>query len=174
MPKRRMKRHAVTQPQDPSYRLIPLTQGQNAIVNTSDYKWLNQWNWCAQWSPHTKSFYAVRRESGRIILMHRQILKCKRHEGDHRNHNSLDNRRLNLRKASRSQNGSNLRMRKDNTSGYRGVIWNKPLEKWVAQIKVGSRNIYLGLFLSAKEAARVRDQAAIKYQGSFASLNFTS
>ncbi len=58
MPKRRMKRHAVTQPLDPSYRLIPLTQHQNAIVDTADFDWLSQWNWHANLCD--KGFYVRR------------------------------------------------------------------------------------------------------------------
>ena len=60
MPKLRVKRHAVTQPLDQSYRLIPLTQGQNAIVDVEDFEWLDQWNWCAQWTG--RHFYAVRHD----------------------------------------------------------------------------------------------------------------
>ena len=48
-------------------RLIPLTQGQYAIVWESDYRWLMQWKWFAYWSPKTKTFYAIRNVIGRRI-----------------------------------------------------------------------------------------------------------
>ena len=171
--KRRMKRHAVTQPLDESYRFIPLTQGQNAIVDAADYTRLNQWNWCAHWNPTIKNFYAVRREMGIFIFMHRFILGCdKGEEADHWNHNTLDNRVNNLRKVSSSQNHANQRLSSLNTSGFKGVYWQSG--KWVASIKINRRNKYLGRFLDAKEAAEAYDKAAKELFGEFAYLNFTS
>src|ERR1700719_1891410 len=129
MPKQRVVRHAVTQPSDQSYRLIPLTQGQNAIVDAADYEWLNQWNWFADWSEPTKSFYARRHkktEDGHypIVRMSREILKCgPGEEPDHKNHDTLDNRRENLRLSTHSQNCCNKRISPKNTSGFIGVHW---------------------------------------------------
>jgi hypothetical protein len=62
MPHKRsaVKRHAVTQPLDTSYRYIPLTRNLNAIVDADDFDWLSKWNWHAVWNPCTKSFYATR------------------------------------------------------------------------------------------------------------------
>lgn len=56
------KRPQITQPADPSYRLIALTRGQVAMVDRSDYDWLNQWPWYAIWNSVTKSYYAYRDE----------------------------------------------------------------------------------------------------------------
>jgi hypothetical protein len=72
---RHVHRHEVVQPQDPSYRLIPLTYGQNTIVDTENYDWLMQWEWEALWDPKTKSYYAVRYQRDKIIWMHREIMK---------------------------------------------------------------------------------------------------
>src|SRR5712664_3456881 len=117
----RVKRHAVTQPLDTSYRLIPLTQGQNAIVDLEDFEWLSQWNWCADWNSCTRSFYAQRRGNNRKTTLHRCILKCKHgEEGDHKNGDTLDHRRKNLRKCNRSQNMQNKTKLRINTSGYKG------------------------------------------------------
>jgi hypothetical protein len=55
-PKYRVARHSVEQPEDPSIRLIPLTQGQVAIVDVGDFAALDRWNWSAHWNPCTKSF----------------------------------------------------------------------------------------------------------------------
>ncbi len=93
------------QPADPSYRLIPLTQGQFAKVDPEDYDWLMQWKWCAAWDKKTRSFRAIRSQyrTGRgpeCIRMHREIMKApKGILVDHGNHDTLDNRRFNLRKA---------------------------------------------------------------------------
>ncbi len=171
--KKSVKRHAVTQPLDTSYRLIPLTQGQNAIVDDTDFVWLSQWNWCAHWSPETNSFYAMRGESNRAIYMHRFILNChSKTWGDHKNHDTLDNRRENLRNASPTQNHANRRIYSTSTSGFKGVSWNKNARKWMAYIKIEKRRKYLGLFTSANEAARAYDAEAKDLFGEFAHLNF--
>lgn len=65
---------------------------------------------------------------------------------DHINLNGDDNRFHNLREASQSQNGANQRLRKNSTSGLKGVTWRAEKRKWVAQITVDWRNNYLGIF----------------------------
>jgi hypothetical protein len=148
VPKRRVARHEVTQPSDPSYRLIPLTQGQNAIVDVADYDWLNQWNWQAHWNKSTHGFYAVRAtegQRGRLIRMHRLILGCARgEEGDHKNSNSLDNRRNNLRRCTHQQNNNNKARGKNNTSGFKGVC--KTRGTWFASIYLNGVQISIGYF----------------------------
>ena len=168
MPKQRVVRHAVTQPLDKPYRFIPLTQRQNAIVDIGDFEWLNQWNWCAVWDSDCKSFRAFRK--GGVRAMHRFIMECssKEEQVDHKNHDTLDNRRENLRKCSKDQNAKNRRARKI----IKGVHFHKRLGKWEARIRVGKKNHYLGLFLSQKDAAIAYDKAATKYFGEFACLNY--
>ena len=179
MPKRRMKRHAVTQPTDASYRFIPLTQRQNAIVDANDFEWLSQWNWFASWSIRGQRFYAIREErhSGRRkrIPMQSQILRClDGEEGDHKNGDSLDNRRENVRKATRMTNMRNSRMRKDVTSGYKGVSRCDSIKNpWRATIMVNQKSMHLGCFPSAWDAACAYDEAAIQIFGEFAHPNFS-
>ena len=77
-------------------------------------------------------------------------------EIDHINRIRTDNRRVNLREASRQCQNRNCGMRKDNTSGVKGVLWHKRAKKWYAHIRVDSRAKYLGSFDSILEAAYVR------------------
>lgn len=173
----RMPRPPVTQPLDPSYKIIALTRGQITKVDAADYPWLNGWNWFAAKDYTTGNFYAVRSEhTGKSVLqikMSREILQCKPGElADHRNHDTLDNRRENLRKATDTQNADNRKITAKNTSGYIGVCWHKTNQKWMAQIGHKGVRINLGYFSTAEEAARAYDEAAKKLHGEFAVLNF--
>ena len=172
MPKRRMYRHAVTQPLDQSYRLIALTKGQNAIVDAADYKWLNQWNWCAFLDHHTKTYRPIRRVGDKKILMYRALLECSdSEEVDHGNHDTLDNRRTNISICTPEQNAQNHQIRKNNSSGAVGVCWSKKTKKWAAAIMSNGKRIWIGYFHTVKEAANAYDKAAKKNNGEFAYLN---
>jgi hypothetical protein len=156
--------------------LIPLTQGQFAKVSPHRFEELNKLKWFAWWSECTKSFYAVRNihlSKGKQtnVKMHRVILGLKRgdcKEGDHRNHDTLDNRDGNLRVATRAQNIYNRRMQKSNTSGYQGVTYHAKTGKWMARVGVGNERKYLGLFRNAEDANTVCRLASKKYHGEFA------
>lgn len=177
MPKQRVVRHAVTQPLDESYRLIPLTCNQTTVVDAADFEWLSQWNWRAQWNKRGKTFYAVRSQSignqrTKNIYMHRQILGCCETEGDHKNRDTLDNRRQNLRECTSSQNKINGSLRKTNSTGFRGVSLYKKTGKFAASIWVNKAKTFLGYFTTSENAARAYDEAAKKFHGDFAVLNF--
>lgn len=173
----RVKRHAVIQPQDSSYKIIALSQGQNTKVDAEDYDWLNQWPWQARWNKDTHSFYALRTDRSvtprKTVYMSAFILGCKDgEESDHRNHDTLDNRRENLRKATKLQNIRNRRIFRNNTSGFQGVSWHKRDRVWCAHVRHKGILIHLGYFDSAEEAARAHDELAKKLHGEFAVLNF--
>ena len=167
MQKRRVHRHEVIQPLDDSYRLIPLTQDQNAIVDAADFEFLNQWNWYAHWNKFTKTFYPTRSVGRNTVTMHWEIFDC---QCDHANKNTLDNRRKNLRKCTVSENSYN-RKKRCNSDGYVGVSWRPKERKWVARITVNKKVIYLGYFKKAKDAAMARDRAALIHHKEFAHLN---
>lgn len=174
MPKCRVKRHAVIQPLDKPFRFIPLTQWQNAIVDAEDFEWLSQWNWYANWSSQGKTFYAWRKkQKNTVVQMHREILQCaKKEEADHRNHNTLDNRRENLRKCNRHENMRNTRIRSDNKTGFKGVSWDNWSNKWVVRINIDGHCRNFGRFSSVKEAALAYDVVAKKHYRQFANPNF--
>jgi hypothetical protein len=90
-------------------------------------------------------------------------------EVDHANRVRADNRFSNLRLSDRAQNGKNRKIHKNNTSGVRGVCFDKRRQKWKAQIWVkGRRNIVLGLFSSIHDASVARVTAERKLFGEFA------
>lgn len=157
-------------------RLIPLTKGQFAIVDATDYKWLMQWKWHARWNVGMKSFYASRkvRVKGKLstIQMHREILGLKAGDprnGDHRKSGeTLLNARSNLRIATKAENSRNHRKRVDNTSGYIGAFYHKNSGWYYSFIVVNNERIYLGTRRTAKEAhEELYVPAAIKYHKDF-------
>jgi hypothetical protein len=89
---------------------------------------------------------------------------------DHINGEPTDNRIANLREATRSQNQANSRIRKDNSSGSKGVIWERRRQKWEAQIRVNGKRRHLGYFTCKEEAARAYAAAAKQAFGEFARL----
>lgn len=153
---------------------IQLTQGFVALVDDSDFDFLNQWKWYVYRGQYTN--YAVRDDSGNPVgklRMHRVILGLLNRKilCDHIDHNGLNNQRSNLRIATYSQNGGNRIRSRNYSSKFKGVrlIHNG---SWRAQIKIMGKFKGLGHYRTEEEAARVYDEAAIKYYGEFANLNF--
>jgi hypothetical protein len=154
-------------------RKIKLTQGKYALVDDADYDWLNQYKWHAYYSKRTNTFYAVHSISSiKKISMQRMIMNTSTGlHTDHKNGKTLDNRRANLRVATVSQNCMNRKGDKNSTSKFKGVSWNKHAKKWRSFIMSKAKLIYLGSFDSEIDAAKIYNQAAIKYFGNFARLN---
>ncbi|MHA2067868.1 MAG: HNH endonuclease, partial [Candidatus Thorarchaeota archaeon] len=148
-----------------------------AIVDPDDYDRLSKYKWYATRSEHT--FYARRTDltgrKRRIIRMHREIIKVP--DGmfvDHINHNGLDNRKANLRLATRAQNNYNRRRFRSpgSNSKFKGVSWSRYRNLWRARIGVNGKRKNIGYFQSQIEAAKAYDKAAKKYHKEFAVLNF--
>jgi hypothetical protein len=157
---------------------IILTQGKVAIVDDEDYEYLNQWKWCLRGTGLGK-FYAIRGFSKSkksnikgSISMHRQLMQPKiGFVIDHLDGNTLNNQKNNLRICTQSQNLNNQKKSISNTSGYKGVSYDKKYKKFIAKIGFNRKNIHIGYFIDVKDAARAYNEAAIKYHGEFANLN---
>lgn len=150
---------------------IKLTQGKVAILDRRDYLRFRQYPWIAV-NLHGHWYAALTTKSNRKLYMHRVIMGVMNPdiEIDHINGNTLDNRRSNLRIASKSQNQRN-RYAVAGIIPYKGVR-QKDKGRWYASIKVNGKSIWLGSFDHPVKAAHAYDRAARKYFGSFARLNF--
>ena len=87
---------------------------------------------------------------------------------DHINLDKLDNRWVNLREATNSQNQANIHAHITNTSGFKGVSWHRGVQKWRAQIERDGHSCYLGYFDTPEAAAAAYANAAQKHFGEFA------
>jgi hypothetical protein len=90
---------------------------------------------------------------------------------DHGNMNVLDNRKSNLRKCTIQQNACNREKPKHNTSGYKGVYWEKGLKKWRSAIRLNNKKIHIGCYEIKIEAAKAYNKKAKELFGEFARLN---
>lgn len=158
---------------------IKLTRGQYALVDDADFEYLSQWKWYATFDGTAGGFYAMRADlsgppppppkSRTRVLMHRAILDVPLGKFvDHINGNTLDNRRENLRLATNQQNQINSKMRKNNTSGFKGVSWCKKTGKWRARIRHEGVQKLLGFFDNKEDAAKEHDKMARQFYGEFA------
>ena len=149
---------------------IVASDGRRILVDADLYQELSRLTW------HVNHCgYAMSKTRGRGILLHRLVLGLRTGNklvGDHINHDTLDNRRANLRACTRDGNNRNVRGRKHRISRYKGVSPNK--KRWMAQITFQRQVHHLGTFDTQEEAARVYNEAAIRLHGEFAYLNDVS
>lgn len=156
-------------------KTIPLTQGQVALVDDEDFEKFGHLKWHAAWQKNTGTFSARRTVNRRRKYtrhdLHREIMGNP--DGlkvDHKNHDTLDCRRSNLRICTTIQNGQNRRGANVNSkSGIRGVYYEKA-RGWRASIRVNKKLIDLGRFRNRSMAASARARAAEEHFGEFAGV----
>lgn len=151
---------------------ITLTKGYVAVIDAADIHLVNHRNWCVRINLRRDgsmgAIYAQARVDGRLVTMHSVIAgEIAQHEIDHRDGDGLNNRRANLRPASHGQNMCNSRTRTDNTSGFKGVCFDKRAGKWKAYIRSKGRLIDCGLHPSPQSAAEAYARASAKFHGEF-------
>jgi hypothetical protein len=160
-----------------TFRKIYLGDDIYTIVDVDVYYRLGHLNWHLKGS-NAKKFYAVRDVKvgpgkTKMLGLHREIMnQPKGLLVDHKNGNSIDNRIANLRAATWGQNAHNRPKKKNASSKFFGVSFHKRYKKWSAYISYNGKNELLGYFDNEIVAAKVYDQAALKYYGQFARLNF--
>lgn len=140
-----------------------------SIIDDED-SWVFQYNW---WAWEFKGcVYAGTTIQKRKVKLQNLLLPSK--PGflvDHKNRNTLDNRRENLRYATKSQNNANS-FRPRTLSGFRGVYPQPQSKNWYAAITYAGKRLYIGTYSSKEEAARAYDEIAVEKFGEFATQNF--
>jgi len=151
-------------------KTITLSNGLQTIVDDADYEYLSKWKWKFHKASGCGGGYAARTcyyketKSFGVILMHRLLNSTPEGEGtDHINGNKLDNRRENLRTVSAVCNMQNRGKQKNNTSGKRGVFWDKARCKWLASFDYNGKNVFRKRFDSREDAEKAVIEKRTEY-----------
>lgn len=156
---------------------LTLSGGDVVLFDETDRALIERYTWFPLVNPRNTYAYGYLRGMagavGRInIAMHRLLLDPPEHlDVDHWNNNGLDNRKINLRVGTRTQNNANRRISSNNTSGYKGVSHHRQTGKWRAYVSSGGQHRHLGIFPTPEEAALAYNAAALELWGPFARLN---
>lgn len=150
------------------YVIIYASNTDNEIFIDRDiYDYIKKYTWAES----AKHYAYTKIDKKRISLARFVMNVIDEHDiqitVDHINHNTLDNRRCNLRIANQSEQSMNQGIQCNNTSGITGVSWKKKIGKWQAQIGHNGKTIYLGVFDELEDAKKVRREAEIKYFGEY-------
>lgn len=155
--------------------VVPVGPDHFALVDDEDYDRVmaaGPWHLRCRSRNHYAQCHVLLLDGRRTTQqMHRLITEWA--EGvDHRNNDGLDNRKSNLRPSNQSQNTANGRLCVTSSTGYKGVTKPRAKRSFVAQIRVHGKQTHLGSFVTAEEAARCYDAAALEAFGEFARINF--
>jgi hypothetical protein len=160
-----------------SYCFIPLTKGQQALVDTSDYDRLMQiGRWCYSKSGYAVHYYTDEFGRRKTLYMHRAVVDYALRNAppgmqvDHVNNERIDNRRENLRLATRSQNQAHKRQQGHSQSPFKGI--NRNTGRWEVRIRYAGQRYNLGRYDDPEEAAWMYDAACRLLYNEFAGCNF--
>jgi len=153
---------------------IPLTQGKVALVDDDDFEVLSGYKWYCGNEGYAMRTAGTLKRGQRTIRMARFITDAPSDKQvDHIDGDRLNNQKCNLRLCSNLENCRNQRKPRIVTSSvFKGVHRHSGNKCWQAAIRHGGKQIYLGVFTDEEQAARAYDEAAKKYHGEFALLNF--
>lgn len=133
-----------------------------AIIDVEDVERVKNYKWSLTPQGYVRTVLNGKDIKIQHILMGKGLI-------DHKDRNRLNNRKSNFRQCTTTENLRNRRKPKNNTSGYKGVWWNGV--KWVSEIRINRKKLYLGAFKEKLDASMAYNRAAKKYFGEFACLN---
>lgn len=139
---------------------------ERCMIDSEDVDRINNYKWYVKYERNNEPYC----RNNKIGVIHRFILGLQIGDSrvvDHINHNTLDNRKCNLRICSNQENICNSKLSKTNKSGIKGVYWDTDRNKWHAQISINNKTKYLGRFTNMEDAIKARKDAEELYQGEF-------
>ena len=147
--------------------------GYDVIIDDDDFeKVISAGKWHKKNENGKIYFVHTISKSFKMLYLHRLI--CPPEKGlfvDHINGNTLDNRKCNLRVCTHAENMKNQKRNSLNTSGYKGVSFNRQYQKWKASITTDGVRYFLGYFPNPETAYAEYCKAAEKYHGKFSRVN---
>lgn len=139
--------------------------GSQFIFDKEDYDKIERYHWYEETNGYIRASGKTKEDR---VFIHRLIMNADKDINiDHINHNVKDNRKLNLRIATISQNAMNRVIGSNNTSGTTGVVWVKNRNKWKAEIKLNGKLIFLGEYDKFEDAEKRRKEAESELFGQF-------
>lgn len=133
-----------------------------SLVDDDDYEKYGHINWHATGDGYAARNAAIENGKQKKIYLHRIISSAP--SGmvvDHKNHDKLDNRKVNLIICTQKENIQNINPNKNlgklPSSGYRNIIWDKRIKKWVVRIQRKLKRFYLGEFVNLDDAIKIAD-----------------
>jgi len=152
---------------------IRTVKGVVVTVDDDVFEDVNQYRWMTDAKGYTRrSVWNADKYKSDTVFLHRSIINAKKGElVDHINGDVCDNRKENLRIATRGQNRRNSKIPSTNTSGYKGVTHDKETGRWKSQVRYNKKPVNLGRFSNKHDAARMYNFWAKDIYGEFARLN---
>jgi len=156
---------------------ITLTSGVVAKISPEDHEYISRFSWHGtEMRAGTYAHRKIQKRQGGVtpMAMHVEIaaragLKLKKGQQiDHWNRDTLDNRRENLRIGTPTQQSCNQGLRTNNTSGVKGVSFDKHKSKWHAYVAINGKRRFNKYFRSKKDAELAVREARLKLHGAFA------
>ncbi len=146
---------------------IQLTRGKVTLVDDEDFERVSAHKWC-----YMTAGYAARSivesKKRKLVYLHRFILQPEKGAHvDHADGDKLNNQRSNLRTCTAVENRRNSKHYASNTSGHKGVAFDKFTGNWKAYINIDGKTVHLGRFPTAELAAEHRNGVAEKVFGEF-------
>ena len=136
-----------------------------ALIDLGDIEKVGKYRWYATEKGYVKSQNNLR--------LHRLVMNATEdYLVDHINRNPLDNRKSNLRMCTQAENSRNVGVSQANSTGFKGVYFEKLNNKYRARIKYNGKRISLGCYMNPVDAAIAYDKKAIELFGDFAYTNF--
>lgn len=145
-----------------------------ALIDDEDFERISKFKWhFNENGGSVYRFYTKYAYKTSHIAIANEVMKDYDHMFDHKDSNSLNESKSNLRICSYSQNGHHRKKKKNTSSKYIGVCWAKKCKKWLASIMKDGKNMCLGYFSNEILAALAYDKKARELFGEFANCNYT-